>query len=59
MGLELQPCFSPMLHIKGVFMPFGNVHAVELYYMFSRRAINFSLTPYEYNLSNNPSFQIL
>ena len=61
MGLKLQPCFSPMLDLKGFVMPFRK-HTLSWtlqYYIFSRRVINFSVTSYEYNLSNNPSLQIL
>ena len=53
MGLKLQPCFSPVLDVKGFVMPFrkDTPSWTLLYYIFSRRAINFSVTPYEYNLS--------
>ena len=60
MGLKLQPCFSPMFDVKGFVMPFGKrTLSWTLLYIFSRRAINFSVTQYEYNLSNNPSLQVL
>ena len=54
MGLKLQP-FTPMLDVKMFVMPFGTCTlSWTLLYIFSRRAINLSVTPYEYNnLSNN------
>ena len=60
MGLKLQPCFSPRSDVKGFVMPLDKrTLSWTLQYIFSRRLINFSLTPYEYNLSNSPFLQIL
>ena len=57
MGLKLLACFGPILNVKKFVMPFGK-RKLSWTLIFSRRVINFSLTPYEYNLLNNPSLQI-